>query len=92
MKYSKKIYTFFFLLFAVILITAGDTFAQCAMCRATVENNVSNGDVGIAANLNLGILYMFVAPYLLFMVIAYLWYRKSRKNGKKIKTTGYSRG
>lgn len=70
---------------------AGEAEAQCAMCRAQVENNVSDGDVGVAANLNMGILYMFVAPYVLFGVIAYMWYRKSRKNGKEIKAAGYSR-
>jgi hypothetical protein len=76
----------------LLLITVGvDADAQCAMCRAQVENNVSDGDVGVAANLNMGILYMFVAPYLLFGVIAYMWYRKSRKNGKQIKTAGFSR-
>lgn len=87
-----KLVIFLFLSVAVLSITSGDASAQCAMCRATVENNVSNGEVGVAANLNMGILYMFVAPYLLFMAIAYMWYRKSRKNGKKIKTAGYSRG
>jgi len=27
--------------------------AQCAMCRATLENNISNGNIGIAAGINL---------------------------------------
>ena len=57
--------------------------AQCAMCRTTVENNVSNGDVGLGMGLNTGILYLFVAPYLAFAVIAFFWYRISRKNEKK---------
>jgi len=26
--------------------------AQCAMCRATLENNLSNGNIGIAAGIN----------------------------------------
>ena len=50
------------------------------MCRATLENNVSNGDVGLAAGINFGILYLFFTPYLAVAVIAYLWYRTS-KNG-----------
>ena len=51
-------------------------YAQCAMCRATVENNASNGDVAIAEGLNTGILYLFSMPYLLILVIAILWYKK----------------
>ncbi len=54
--------------------------AQCAMCRATIENNVSNGDVGIGASLNFGILYLFVMPYLAIGVVGYLWYKKSKEN------------
>jgi hypothetical protein len=57
------------------------SLAQCAMCRATLENNVSNGDVGIAAGINFGILYLFFTPYIAVAVIAYLWYRTS-KNGR----------
>ena len=56
------------------------TLAQCAMCRATLETNVSNGDETVlAAKLNIGILYLFAAPYLVVAAIAYLWYKNSRK-------------
>lgn len=58
--------------------------AQCAMCRATVENNVNNGEIGIASSLNFGILYLFAAPYLVAMVIGILWYKNSKKQNKKI--------
>lgn len=58
------------------------TMAQCAMCRATVENNVSSGESGIGAGLNAGILYLFAVPYLLFAVIAFFWYRSSKANKK----------
>lgn len=57
--------------------------AQCAMCKATLENNISNGHIGIAAGINFGILYLFVAPYLFVSVIAYLWYRTSKRNDAK---------
>ncbi len=61
------------------------TLAQCAMCRATLETNVSNGDETVlAAKLNIGILYLFAAPYLVVAAIAYLWY----KNSRKAQTTG----
>lgn len=56
------------------------SMAQCAMCRTQLENNVSNGDPGIAAGINIGILYLLAMPYLLIMVIGYFWYKNSRKN------------
>jgi hypothetical protein len=56
---------------------------QCAMCKATLENNISNGHIGIAAGINFGILYLFVAPYLFVSVLAFLWYRTSKKNEAK---------
>ena len=54
--------------------------AQCAMCRTQLENNVSNGDAGIAAGINTGILYLLVMPYLIVMTLAYFWYKSSKKN------------
>ena len=56
--------------------------AQCAMCRSTLENNYSNGNPGIAAGINTGILYLLSMPYLAVLVIGYLWY-KSSKNAQK---------
>lgn len=80
MKLLKIIFAYILL----VLINTTDTLAQCAMCRATIENNVSNGDVGIGAGLNFGILYLFVMPYLLIGLIGYLWYKNSKANEKKI--------
>ena len=54
------------------------------MCRATLENNVSNGDTGIAAGINFGILYLFFTPYIAVAVIAYLWYRTSKNGIRKL--------
>lgn len=56
--------------------------AQCAMCRATVENNVSNGDTTVGAGLNMGIIYLFSAPYVVLAAIAFFWYRHAKKNKK----------
>jgi hypothetical protein len=63
-----------------MMLLSHNSGAQCAMCRATLENNVSNGNIGIAAGINFGILYLFFMPYFAVAVIAYLWYRTS-KNG-----------
>lgn len=54
--------------------------AQCAMCRATLETNVSNGaQTNLASTLNLGILYLFAAPYLAVMTIALVWYHHANR-------------
>jgi hypothetical protein len=58
--------------------------AQCAMCKATLENNISNGNIGIAAGINFGILYLFVAPYLAIATLAYFWYRTSKRNESEL--------
>ncbi len=82
----KKIINFVILI--VLLITFGlqGAYAQCAMCKTTIENNVSSGDVAFASKLNIGIMYLLFAPYILVAVIGYLWYRNSKANAKKIKT------
>ncbi len=64
-----------------LMLTAGivnQSLAQCAMCRSTLENNFSNGDPGIAAGINTGILYLLSMPYLAVIVIGYLWYKSSK--------------
>ena len=66
-----------------LTLTAVSASAQCAMCKATLENNISNGHIGIAAGINFGILYLFVSPYLFISLLAYLWYRTSKKNAEK---------
>jgi hypothetical protein len=73
----------FRVLFAVFgTLVSGAASAQCAMCKATLENNISNGNIGIAAGINFGILYLFVAPYLFVGLIAFFWYRTSRNNAR----------
>ncbi|MFM9841106.1 MAG: hypothetical protein ACKVOQ_22765 [Cyclobacteriaceae bacterium] len=70
------------ILLLLILTSTSLVNAQCAMCRATLENNISNGNIGIAAGINFGILYLFVAPYLAIATLAYFWYRTSKRNDK----------
>ncbi|MFD2037084.1 hypothetical protein ACFSKL_19960 [Belliella marina] len=84
MKFIVKI---LFLLTTFVLVQ-GSSFAQCAMCRASVENNISNGDTTIGAGLNMGILYLFAMPYLIAAVIGYLWYRNAKKRKAKFSFLG----
>ncbi len=72
-----------FLTLALWSLVGSAAIAQCAMCRATLENNVSNGNIGIAAGINMGILYLFFAPYLAVGILGYLWYRTSKSNERK---------
>ncbi len=71
-------------LLVFLMMQASAASAQCAMCRTTLENNVSNGNIGIAAGINQGILYLFFAPYIAVGVIAYFWYRTSKTHGQEL--------
>ena len=62
-----------------LIVISSDATAQCAMCRAAVENNISSGENSIGAGLNTGIIYLMLMPYILFSVVAYAWYRYSKK-------------
>jgi len=64
----------------LLLSSVSGSMAQCAMCRTQLENNVSNGDPGIAAGINIGILYLLSMPYLIILVLGYFWYKSSRKD------------
>jgi hypothetical protein len=75
----KLVLTLLFFLFIEFSL-----FAQCAMCRASVENNVSNGETSIGAGLNNGILYLFVMPYLMAGIIGFFWYKTAKRKRQKI--------
>lgn len=73
------------------LVTTSVSLAQCAMCRAAVENNISEGSQGLSAGLNTGILYLFVTPYLMVALLGFIWYRKSqRKDAQAVEINGHS--
>ena len=56
------------LLFANELVSA-----QCSMCRAVLE---SGADAKMAEQLNDGIVYLMIMPYLLVGTIGFIVYRK----------------
>ncbi len=73
-----------FLLTIIILsFLSIDVFSQCAMCRATVESNLSEGRGTIGTGLNFGILYLLSAPYLLVGAIIFLWFKVGKKELKE---------
>lgn len=77
----KRLIIGFVFLFSFLSVNLAS--AQCAMCRASVENNVSNGETSIGAGLNSGILYLFVMPYLMAMAIGFFWWKSAKKKKPK---------
>ena len=75
----KKVAIKVLLSLVILVMNAGQAWAQCAMCRGSVESTMGNGRNNVGIGLNTGIMYLFVMPYLIFAVIGYLWYRNSRK-------------
>ncbi len=71
---KKLILTALFFLF-----TLGDTLAQCAMCRATVGSNLSEGRNTIGTGLNFGILYLLVIPYLIVGLGVFFYIRAAKQ-------------
>ena len=66
---------FLVLILVVLIPLAGD--AQCAMCKAVVENNADG--VAIADGLNKGIVYLMAFPYLLMAGVGYAIYRHKKQ-------------
>lgn len=75
----KKLANRVLFLLVFLGLSVGQGWAQCAMCRGSVESTMGNGRNNVGIGLNTGIMYLFVMPYLIVAVIAYLWYRNSRK-------------
>ncbi len=75
----------------LLLLLAETAAAQCAMCRSTLESNVSDGSFLLTSeNLNTGIIYLFVSPYLLVLAVGLIWYYNARKNARNIHRRSYS--
>jgi hypothetical protein len=63
----------------LFILSASSTWAQCAMCRGSVESSMGNGRNNVGVGLNTGIMFLFIMPYLIVAVIGYLWYRNSKR-------------
>lgn len=64
------------LVFVMILVVF-QIEAQCPMCRMSAESNLANGGTE-GKGLNTGILYLLSLPYMLVMVLGFIWYRKRK--------------
>ncbi len=56
-----------------VLFLAQSTYAQCAMCKAVAEDAMEES----AANINIGILYIMMIPYIILLIA----FRKKIING-----------
>ena len=76
----KKFALVFAGMLASLVLSSADVWAQCAMCRGSVESSMGNGRNNVGVGLNTGIVYLFIMPYLIVGAIGYLWYRNSKRN------------
>jgi hypothetical protein len=55
------------------------------MCKKSAE------DGGRAGGINLGIVYLGIIPYILFSIIAFVWYKNIRKEDDPANLLGFIR-
>jgi hypothetical protein len=72
---NKKFNITILLLLLLFFIDNAGAFAQCAMCKTSVESDLANGG-SIATGLNKGILYLMGVPYLALILGAYFFFKK----------------
>ena len=72
--FTKERVLLFVFLFTSLLMEA-----QCAMCRAVVEQ----GGEATAEGINSGIVYLMAFPYLIIAVSIFLLYRNWKKNNSQ---------
>lgn len=70
----KRIISYCVLLVSLFISNAS-TYAQCAMCKTSVESDLNNGG-SIGKELNTGILYLMTLPYIILMLGAYFFFKK----------------
>lgn len=70
--FKKSLFSLLFLfVFSIESISA-----QCAMCKAVIEN----GDVPMAEGINNGITYLMVFPYVLVGILFFVIYRFKKRS------------
>ena len=67
------------LVLILFIVNSSLTMAQCAMCRATVGSNLSEGRGVIGTGINDGILLMLVFTYLSIPTLIFVWFRAAKK-------------
>lgn len=72
----------FFILLVLVLVFSMPAEAQCAMCRAVLENEEGQS---AAKGINDGIVYLMLIPYILIGGLGYIIYLKFFKINKDLK-------
>lgn len=81
MKGARKILVI--AVFGLMIFSAAQVKAQCAMCTTAVESNSKSG-AKTTRGLNNGILYLLAAPYFLAAVGGFVWYRSYRRRNVEL--------
>lgn len=78
----KKIINYRTPLITVVLycISLSIVNAQCAMCRAVLQNGDKQE---VAEGINNGILYLMIIPYVLIAIVGYAIYKSYKKKRNK---------
>jgi hypothetical protein len=66
----------FILILTLMVLSSGESVAQCAMCKAVAENAQDEAGYGLANGLNNGIIYLMGIPYLLLATLFIVFFRK----------------
>ena len=72
----------FYILLILLLVFTVSVEAQCAMCRAVLENEEGQN---AAKGINDGIVYLMLIPYILIGGLGYIIYLKFFKTKKDLK-------
>lgn len=67
------------IILVISFLFSAESFAQCAMCRAVVEQ----GGEEVAEGINSGIVYLMAFPYLLVATAMFLFYRNWKKSSTR---------
>lgn len=66
-------------LLILLISIKGYMYSQCAMCKATIETDLTSGGTA-GKGINEGIIYLMAFPYLLIGVVGYFVYKHYKKN------------
>lgn len=72
----KKNTKYWFATALLLILDKASVYAQCAMCKSTVESDMANGNDSMAQGLNTGILYLMAIPYIVLMLGGYFFFKK----------------
>lgn len=64
----------------ILVLTTQIINAQCAMCKAVVEN----GDKDLAEGVNEGITFLMLFPYLFLAIGIFIYYRNKKRATKNM--------